>query len=82
MTDKPTVGRVVHYYPAEKDVYFRKNWPGPYAATITYVTSDNVVNLMVQPPWHLGTPYGVCDRQQSAGDVEDKAGTWCWPPRV
>lgn len=47
---KPSVGRVVWYYPAAGDPCFSASYKAPYAAHIAYVWSDTCVNLMVISP--------------------------------
>ena len=45
---KPTVGRIVHYYPSKTDDAIFPCRPGePLAAIISYVRSDTCVNLCV-----------------------------------
>ena len=43
--NKPTVGRQVHYIPHSFERLF--NHTQPFAATITYVWNDGIVNLFV-----------------------------------
>lgn len=45
MTDMPIVGQLVHYWPAEY-----KDAAQPFAAIVTYVHSDTLVNLVVFLP--------------------------------
>lgn len=66
---KPSIGRVVHYYGPRQD--------GPHAAVITRVHSDQCVDLFVLP--QDGDPLRI----DSVVDTEgDSNGRWCWPPRV
>lgn len=82
MSDKPSVGRAVHYYPDHADPVFDADWPGPLAATITKVWDDKRVNLMVSPPWPRGEPYTIVSvtLHEVPGDVLPRR--WVWPPRV
>jgi hypothetical protein len=67
---KPTVGRIVHFTPrANQDP-----GPDPWAAMVTRVHSDSVVNLTVFPP--AGTPAPETQVELGAGPR-----TWRWPPR-
>lgn len=78
MTDqKPTVGRVVHYYdPKCAPVVVN----GPFAALITSVHSDTCISLAVFPP-HVGYAYVASSsmRKDVAGDA---LVYWEWPPCV
>lgn len=74
---KPTIGRIVHYYPWEDNPI---GLPKP--AIITAVHSDTCVNLEV---------FGIADDGRFRSSVlmlpEDalgvpRAGYWNWPPRV
>ncbi len=48
MAIKPTVGRVVWYYPGKDDAGFARNGNNdPYAAVVARVWSDTCVNLAV-----------------------------------
>jgi glyoxylase-like metal-dependent hydrolase (beta-lactamase superfamily II) len=44
---KPTVGRVVHFYPESNDSMLYRGGDTPLAAIITHVHSDYCVNLAV-----------------------------------
>ena len=60
--NRPSVGRIVHYGPAH------------YAAVITAVWSDTVVNVTVFDP--SGTVY------PKSSIVLDDPNGWSWPERV
>lgn len=56
---KPTVGRVVWYWPTVeevRDLKLANSWEQPLAATIAYVHSDRTVNLSVVD--HIGQSFG------------------------
>lgn len=75
---KPSVGRVVHYYDNEVE---NQNKPGPYVGFISAVHSDTCCTLSFVMPWD--TTVGVassCMRKDAAG--EKAARYWEWPPRV
>ena len=80
---KPSVGRMVHYYPAEKQGEPRGKafWP----ATITHVNNDGSVNLSVcqDGAFRLTDllPTGVGFFGPDAAIPPDTDG-WQWPPLV
>lgn len=73
MEQKPTVGRIVHYFPTASE--FHKN--GPFAAIVTRVVDDRWVDLSIFPPG-----YGILSRdsihQRAPGFT---TGVWDWPER-
>lgn len=87
MNQKPSVGRIVHYFDGQDPGQADKRQP--YAAIITHVHSDTVVNLAVlsDGQWPVTrkseTPDGVfypVHVSMSEDDVPMRR--WCWPPRV
>ena len=75
---KPSVGRVVHYYDTE---VHNQNKPGPYPAFVSAVHSDTCCTLSFVMPWD--TVVGIassCMRKDVAG--ENPARYWEWPPRA
>lgn len=74
---KPSVGRVVHYYDEAID---NQNKPGPYPALITAVHSDTCCTLGAILPWNTNVVVASsCMRKDAAGGMPRY---WEWPPRV
>lgn len=74
---KPTVGRIVHFHPNERDQLHKNNSADFHAALVTQVWPDDNVNLQVFPAW--GVP-------ELRGSVPPEPGVtgnsyWAWPPR-
>ncbi len=71
---KPTVGRIVHYYPTDHEVDSLQ----PCAAIVTRVWSDRTVDLFALD---LGTkiPFAVVTSATQSDTPE--AERWMWPPR-
>jgi hypothetical protein len=81
---KPTVGRVVWFYPGEGDGlhhFRRSHGADPMAAHVAHVWHDRMVNLMViNPNGHCDVRTSVSLRQD--GDPEPQ-GSYCeWMPDV
>lgn len=77
-TQTPSVGRIVHYYDHQEE---NQNKPGPYAATIAAVHSDNCVTLSVQMPWRETLfVASSCSHKDVGG--EQMGRYWDWPSRV
>lgn len=78
---KPTVGRIVHYYPR---AWQREAWnlaPGaPVPAIITAVWDDACVNLHVLPDGS-GTYWETSVPRFELSEGGDKEFAWDWPPR-
>ena len=82
MEQKPSVGRIVHYTPADAGNTSKPNKGQPYPAIITHVWGDTCVNLCVcaDGSFPLGEPNDVptsVNYSESGGER-----TWRWPPRV
>lgn len=79
----PSVGRIVHYYPAEIDGPLP---PGPIAAIITAVGESSVTLAALPPMPHVGEDgvrrSSLCLVMPREEGETGEAGTWCWPPRV
>lgn len=76
---KPTVGRIVWFYPASGDSQFPPG--GPYAAIVTWVHSDHLISICAFDG--SGNPYGK--RSIHLKQDEDKnpapEGAYCaWMP--
>lgn len=72
---KPTVGRIVHYYPTTNDRFGEMG--KPIAAVIVAVHSDECVNLRLIPdsddsPWVSSVVY-----DEGHGEY-----SWSWPQRA
>jgi hypothetical protein len=76
---RPSVGRIVHFTPRGWEDTNTKGQP--YAAVITHVWSDSVVNLNVFPDGSFPLGRSNLETSVSLGDP-GQGGTWCWPPYV
>lgn len=89
----PSVGRIVHYHPADthgktaSEAGLRVRKGQPYAAIVTHVWSDTCVNLRVidDATYLLGSGSALpsvssCTLGDPASPPEH--GYWSWPPRV
>jgi hypothetical protein len=90
MDQKPSVGRIVHYYPSESlggKVPCRGCKAQPWPAIITHVWDNGLVNLRIMDDalFSLGHPTATpAMARVLLGDPEttrDRS-CWCWPPRV
>ena len=81
MSQKPSVGRIVHYHPYGTEAFSSLSLRQvaarePFAAIVTAVSSDIHVELTVfrpgsaPEPTHGSVPYGT------------EPGCWSWPERV
>lgn len=84
---KPTIGRIVHYWPGNLDDRAPKKGQ-PYPAVITHVHSDDCVNLTVfnDNSFPLGGKFSpphtitsVC--KWNGVDKPDGLSVWDWPAR-
>lgn len=79
MTDqKPSVGRVVHYYDRMSD---NQNKPGPFPAIIAAVHSDTCCTLSVFMPWREAVFVASSNMRKDVAGV-DPRNYWEWPPRT
>lgn len=77
---RPTVGRIVHYYDGGKYPAEDGSNVETLAAIVTGVNEDGSVNLSVFRP---GSPMVVaCSNVRETGSWEEAPGTWGWPPRA
>jgi hypothetical protein len=76
---KPTVGRIVHYFIEDANRQTPGMGQGPYAAIITRVHSDVVVDLMVLQPADVRHAGSVIKLEEAS---EDSVNYWTWPPRI
>ncbi|MFT3708050.1 MAG: hypothetical protein QM817_10375 [Archangium sp.] len=75
-TQKPSIGRIVHYQAHGSPDGTHKSVPR--AAIITIVHSDTDVGLCVlNPTGQFFNVHNELDESESP-----KGGTWRWPPRV
>jgi hypothetical protein len=74
MSQRPSVGRIVHYQSYGTPGGEYKSLPR--AAVITQVHTDECVDLCVM------NPTGLFFNTSVQFSEEPKGGTWCWPPRV
>lgn len=71
---KPSIGRIVHYYPQGSN-------RAPRAAIITQVHGDFCVNLQAFPASEF--PSELTSVTEGDADQSDPSSdTWRWPPRV
>ncbi|MBL8880649.1 MAG: hypothetical protein JNG88_16170 [Phycisphaerales bacterium] len=80
---KPTVGRIVHYYPGGE---LGKKKGQPFAAVITHVWGNDCVNLEIMedgsfPAWP-SEDVATCYPTSVMRSDEPRARHWCWPPRA
>jgi hypothetical protein len=85
MIIKPTVGRVVWYYPDASDRTHNGSpvqsldKAVPFAATVTYVQGDDSVNLAGVD--HVGTPFTrLYAYLAQEGEPRPSGGYACWMP--
>lgn len=81
MSTKPTVGRVVHFYPADEAKPDEKGQP--YPAIITHVWGDSTVNLAVQDDgsFMLSNTHPTSVKLLGEDEQRPAVGSWCeWPP--
>lgn len=87
MTQKPTVGRQVHYY-SNKTLWHQTQpkkvvFEGPFAATVVDVHESGAVNLLICYP---SPCYGSSEKTELVEDVVEAAeptlDRWSWPPRA
>ena len=74
---KPSVGRIVHYYPDQNIAMFKGQ--EECAAIITKVHSDTEVNLTVFGDGHMAS---TCVSHVSLRKEAKQMAAWGWPPRV
>jgi hypothetical protein len=76
---RPTVGRIVHYYPGN---VCETSKGQPYPAIITHVISDRVVNLRIFQDAQHPLPVSELTQAEVVSAEPGMAGRrWCWPPR-
>jgi len=78
---KPTVGRIVHYYeaPAGSTPDFGGAFEGPFAAIVAASHSDTCATLAVLKPWKEGVH--VASSSQRKDVAGGMLSYWEWPPR-
>lgn len=74
---KPTIGQIVHYYD-EMLKPFAPRGTGPYAAIVTFVHSDAVIDVEIFPVRMFGEEV-LC--VEFMGGDRGQTRWWCWPPR-
>lgn len=72
---KPTIGRVVHYYPMHHDEVAQ-----PFAALITYVHNDRLVNLAYFDAGGVAGSAKVVTLLQDDEIAADGSDYCCWMP--
>lgn len=75
----PSVGRIVHYFTTNKFRHLNGVNEGPYAAMVTQVFPNGVVNLKIFCPLQAAYDESSVHEQDTAGK-QDKY--WMWPPRT
>lgn len=83
-TQKPTVGRIVHYQPLETHPEWQPDTEGrtgqPWAAIITEVIDDDTVKLHILNP--IGTSSDPIERDPKWSRADSLTpGHWTWPTR-
>jgi hypothetical protein len=88
MIQKPSVGRIVHFYVSAPELQSNGVGDGPYAAIITQVFArdpsgaadiDSYVNLKVFMPFGEVRDHGSVRHKDFDGDT---GRYWVWPERV
>ena len=81
---KPSVGRIVHFFTKDTAKQFNGQGEGPYAAIITqgpFGNSETMCNLQVFS--HNGVHLeGSVTEKSDRRDGEDPGRWWEWPPRT
>lgn len=75
MDQKPSIGRIVHYFPAGASGQ-------AYPAIVTCVHSDECVNLFVFDDGTTPTPDAGPITSIARRQAEGEESCWDWPPRV
>ena len=86
MDPRPSIGRIVHYFPADndKDAICHKNGNVEHvAATVTKVhdAEAGLVNLSISPDNNLPVPR-LSIQHKSAPTLEEGVAFWDWPAKV
>lgn len=81
MDQKPSIGRIVHYFPNEADTQARANGATVVSAIITTVWNPETgyVNLTIFPD--LGGAFGRLSIYHKSTATEGNS-YWDWPARV
>ncbi len=75
---KPTVGSIVHFYAEAEYLQAHGMGRGPYAAIVSRVRGDLIVDLTVMLPIYEMHLSNVIRREHAP---EDTVACWTWPPR-
>lgn len=83
MKQTPTVGRIVHFYTGFLAEQSNNNGSGPYAAIITRVWGDSMVNLTVFPDCGGELQHFTSVTNYLPEGVDAMQGrAWVWPPVI
>lgn len=79
---RPSVGRIVFFYPAEGDKLLNLNSAACHPAIITRVWTDEMVNLTVLPDGEIEgqSSFRRTSVRLDSNDTS-KSAHWSWPPR-
>ena len=73
MEQKPTIGRIVHFYPKQECI--TPETMEKYASIISQVNENGTVELMTVGPNSIYFQHGI------SFSSSPKHGHWSWPPR-
>lgn len=77
---KPTIGRIVHYYP--ESISPRPDDFQPNAAIVTRVNGNGTFNIWVCPTGETISKSGTAKGVRMGDPATDRTGRlFCWPPR-
>ncbi len=81
--ERPTVGRIVHFYTTAESRQYNGVGAGPYAAIVTQVFDGSpYINLQVFAPFSGGADEGSVLHQDEASALGALGRYWVYPPRT
>lgn len=81
-TQKPTVGRIVHFFTKNTAHHYNGMGEGPYAAMIVQPHGDRCASLQVFPPFAHDYQVGSVPLDDSPDASGDCVNRWRWPDRA